>query len=553
MSFRRAFVVAVALSASSLPTVLGADVQNAHLKLPRTARANQAKVVKIFTDAYQTYRRVAFGHDDLQPVSLTFNDGRNGWGATIVDSMSTMAIMGLDDLFNEALAFSSKIDFSQSKVDESVSVFETTIRYLGGLLSAYQLSGSKHQVLVDKAKQVGDKMAFAWVGNNSIPFGELNFTTNTPFIQTSNIAEAGTITLEWSMLSKLTGNDTYRQLAEKSVRQIASLTDPLPGLAAQGIDPSTGQFVGGYVTWGGGSDSYFEYLIKYPRLTLTDDPIFVSTWKAAVDSSIRSLARRSTVGNHLYLADFDDSGMIRNIGSHLECFHGGNWLLGGQLLNNQTIVDFALELVDACWNTYQSTATGIGPEVFAYISSNDLNGTFTGGDPPSVTDLAFYEQHGFYIFNGGSDYILRPEVLESNFYAWRVSGDVKYQQRAAQAIDSINTFLAVNGAFAGIDDVNSINSTKIDDTESFFFAEVLKYLYLTFDDPNHISLDHYVFNTEAHPFIAPPTPASFGGGTTTKPSPPGRPFHAVPGPLPAVSPNSFLPKQIVPLVHGTPL
>lgn len=38
---------------------------------------------------------------------------------------------------------------------------------------------------------------------------------------------------------------------------------------------------------------------------------------------------------------------------------------------------------------------------------------------------------------------------------------------------------------------------------SFFFAETLKYLYLTFTDKNCISLDHYVFNTEAHPFILP--------------------------------------------------
>lgn len=100
----------------------------------------------------------------------------------------------------------------------------------------------------------------------------------------------------------------------------------------------------------------------------------------------------------------------------------------------------------------------------------------TGGTPPAPSDLKFYKEHGFYVFNGGSDYILRPEVLESNFYAWRVTGDVKYQQRAASAINSINSFLGVNGAFAGINDVTVTNSTKIDDTESFFFAEVLKYL-----------------------------------------------------------------------------
>ena len=36
---------------------------------------------------------------------------------------------------------------------------------------------------------------------------------------------------------------------------------------------------------------------------------------------------------------------------------------------------------------------------------------------------------------------------------------------------------------------------------SFFLAETLKYLYLLFSPPDLISLDTYVFNTEAHPFL----------------------------------------------------
>jgi mannosyl-oligosaccharide alpha-1,2-mannosidase len=67
-------------------------------------------------------------------------------------------------------------------------------------------------------------------------------------------------------------------------------------------------------------------------------------------------------------------------------------------------------------------------------------------------------------------------VLESNFYAWRVSGNRKYLNRAAKAIKSINKYLPATVAFAGLDDVNSRKSSKIDDMESFWFAEVLKYL-----------------------------------------------------------------------------
>jgi len=145
-------------------------------------------------------------------------------------------------------------------------------------------------------------------------------------------------------------------LAENSALHIAQLTAPLPGLAAQGIDPSTGKFVGAYVTWGGGTDSYLEYLLKYPRLNFDANPLLLQTWQTAVDSSIKFLKKVSTVGDFTYLADFQDDRQIRHIGSHLECFHAGNWILGGKLLDNQTIVDIGLKLADSCWNTYASTA-----------------------------------------------------------------------------------------------------------------------------------------------------------------------------------------------------
>ena len=193
-----------------------------------------------------------------------------------------------------------------------------------------------------------------------------------------------------------------------------------------------------------------------------------------------------------------------------------------------------LNVVPACWNTYNSTLTGIGPESFAFVGTD---GNYTGSSI-SADQLNFYNQHGFYITD--ADYIERPgsstpsfarcyptnvdiaEVLESNFYAYRVTGDQKYLDRAASAVASFNKYLKLdNGGYTDISDVTKANSSRYDETESFWFAEVLKYLYLTFDDPAHISLDECthcvmirlfatptdtlvdVFNTEAHPFIAP--------------------------------------------------
>ncbi|KAH9027042.1 glycoside hydrolase family 47 protein [Lactarius hengduanensis] len=524
-----------------------AQVQDPGLKLPYDTTQDLADVVKIFTDSYSTYHAYAFGHDEVAPSSKKPLDPRNGWGATIVDAMSTMAstlprpynmpipftfqscvlTRALQTQFNEALDFVQGIDFSKSNTSDTVSVFESTIRYLGGLLSAYELNGQGDKFLVDKAKQLADKLSVAWVQENKIPYNTVDFNTSSPIKEISSIAVAGTLTLEWARLSNYTGDAKYRKLAEGAALAIANNPAPLPGLPAQGIDPSTGQ-----PTWGGGSDSYFEYLIKYAYLSNTNNTAFANAWLTAVDSSIRYLKKTSPIGNHVYLADIDDNGSVRLGRRFSKIYQDG---AGGKLLNNQTIVDLALELNDGCWNTYAGDATGIGPEAFAYTTSGcSILGTANG---VPTNQQQFYCQHGYYITSSG--YIQRPEVLESNFYAWRVTGDRKYLDRARSAVKNFNTYLNIStGGFAGIKDVNNQHTAKDDETQSFWFAEVLKYLYLTFDDPSHISLNDYVFNTEAHPFklLASPAKSTLGSGqlqpsTTDK-------FVYKPGSAPEPSPKS---------------
>ncbi|KAF8739874.1 glycosyl hydrolase 47 family, partial [Rhizoctonia solani] len=483
------------------------NIQKPDLKLPPGADSRAKDAIDLFTSAYTDYKKYAWGHDSLAPVSKAAIDDRNGWGATIVDAMSTMKMMGLENLFTEAVDFSSKIDFRRSKTPDSVSVFETTIRYLGGLISAYELGGKKNQALIVRSRELGDKLARAWVGLNDIPYNNMDFSKDMPIIENSGIAVAGTLVLEWSKLTEYTGNKTYRQLAEKAMSRIGTNDSPLPGLPAQGIDPSTGKPVGDYITWGGGSDSYFEYLIKYGRLTNNASPEWTSRWLTAVDSSIRYLAQtavNTSIPNLIYLGDYT-GGRVRHISSHLACFHGGNWIMGGRLTGNDTIVQYGLHLTDACWNSYEKTGTGIGPEVFAYVGSD---GSWTGQNQ-TASDLEFYRKNGFYVYNGYAYYDLRPEVLESNFYAWRATGDIKYFNRAIAGLESIKKYCRPGVAVGGIWDVRSTNSSYINHTESFFFAEVMKYIYLTFDDPEKFSLDKYVFNTEAHPFEAPPPLQSF--------------------------------------------
>ncbi|KAG9077462.1 maturation of Asn-linked oligosaccharides protein, partial [Ceratobasidium sp. 370] len=166
--------------------------------------------------------------------------------------------------------------------------------------------------------------------------------------------------------------------------------------------------------------------------------------------------------------------------------------MGGRLTDNDTIVEYGLRLTDTCWNTYERTATGLGPEIFGYIGPD---GSKAGRVEPSSADLAFYKQNGFYSYNDTewAYYDLRPEVIE-------------YQKRAQAALSSIEKHCKVEHGYVGLGDVRLISQNDyINQTETFFFAEVLKYLYLTFADPNVIHLDEWVLNTEAHPLLAPPS------------------------------------------------
>ncbi|KAG0147293.1 hypothetical protein CROQUDRAFT_656215 [Cronartium quercuum f. sp. fusiforme G11] len=458
--------------------------------------SSRAEAVKeAFRLAYHDYIQLGYPMDEVAPLTKNGSNTRNGWGATLVDSLDTLFIMGLHDEFEQGLTRTAEIDFSRSYINQTVSIFETTIRYLGGILTAYELTGKKRKDLLDRACQLGHKLVYGWSRpSQKIPYGFLNFTTNQPIIDTSVVAEAGTLILEFDRLSHYSGNDTFRALADRAMKGIMDLPDHFPGLPALEIAPQNDSSVGDYITWGGGTDSYFEYLLKYAMLMDNRDPRYLEEWKKAVYSSITHLLRISN--GHTYLASFSES---RNgtlyVFSHLACFVGGNWLLGGKLIGDKKVIDIALQLINTCMHSYTSTETGLGPEVFRFLGPK---GEVTG-PKMNHTEQEFNKKHGFYITN--PEYVLRPEVLESVFYAWRMTGDQRYQDFTWEAFQSLNKYCKAPASYAAIWNVTDArNVTQINDSESFLYAETFKYIYLTFGHPSQFSLDDYVFNTEAHPF-----------------------------------------------------
>ncbi|KAJ7851200.1 seven-hairpin glycosidase [Mycena leptocephala] len=486
--------------------VRAGNIQLPGLTLPSSAASNAALVKSTFLTAYTDYKTYAWGHDDLEPISKSWTNGRNGWGATIFDSLATLYIMGFTDLFAEAVEFASNVDFSYSHtVGDHVSFFETTIRYLGSMLAAYELNGYKDAALLANAQRLADKLIFGWVpANGPIPYGSINFDTNSADVSSGS----------------LTGNSTYQTFAERGMSAIASNpSPPFPGLSPQQVFAS-GAPDGNVISWDGGNDSYYEYLIKYFKMTANANPLWGKTWAAAVDSSIKQLLKTTSVatGQRTYLTSASGTSNSFSMGD-LACFSGGNWIMGGKLLDNATIVNFGLNLTDSCMNTY-NTPTGIGGGGFAFVTADGK-----GTPPSSAAQQAEFNSFGFY--NTDNSWYMRPEVIEASFesavYAWRATGDLKYQTWAAGVLQGIIKYAKGPVGFTSLNDVTrtDLSTDNLgDNVESFLYAEVFKYLFLMFDDPNHISFDTWIFNTECQPLaMGQNIPAHVGAVLHSEPLP----------------------------------
>jgi mannosyl-oligosaccharide alpha-1,2-mannosidase len=91
------------------------------------------------------------------------------------------------------------------------------------------------------------------------------------------------------------------------------------------------------------------------------------------------------------------------------------------------------------------------------------------------------------------------ETIESLFYAYRLTGNIVYQERAWNAFEHMSVTRSLYGHSTISDVMRKDGGSKRNVQESFWLAETLKYLYLIFDDPERLSLDDWVFNTEGHP------------------------------------------------------
>lgn len=661
----------------------------------KTTRMLRMDMVKeAFLVSWNQYKKYAWGKDEVRPVSNVGFDPFAGWAATLVDALDTLWIMGLTREFHEALTVVEKIDFSTSFRND-IPLFETVIRYLGGLLAAYDLSNEP--ILLQKAIELGDNLMGAFDTPNHMPLVSFLWTNEFQkylFRASSrtSFAEVGSLSVEFTRLAQLSGNATYFDAIDRitdaiytaapkmsipylfpayldasgcNVSEWTEPTDlfqqllntattptntPVPlkqtekdeeerarqakilqkvygpagdKLPTEQVDTDDSQLHKRSVyegqsrpvirahgrgqtailnctetdplgriksfmekfTLGGLTDSTYEYYPKEYLLLNGTDERYKTLYTEMVDAAAKHLIFRPwaegdpdvlMMGNTVR---YGDKGTERETEvSHLACFAGGMFALGGKVFNRPADVAMAAKLTEGCVWAYNATRSGVMPESFHVRACPPRLSTETA-DPPCHFDFAtIFEDYAErdklavadlkaqgqptkkggspmfgYAYNtkevddpatGGkrwpvmkahdmprsfyrmdARYLLRPEALESVFYMHRVTADPKWQEHGWAMVSSILKLTAVRDGtdendparvtgYSAVRDVtddrpaeatngNGEKGNWLDESESFWMGETLKYAYLLFSDQEVVSLDRYVFNTEAHPLRRP--------------------------------------------------
>ncbi|KAJ4894195.1 hypothetical protein Rs2_20989 [Raphanus sativus] len=447
------------------------DVQEDPVDAQRMQRVKEAML-----HAWSSYEKYAWGQDELQPQTKDGVDSFGGLGATMIDALDTLYIMGLDEQFQKAREWvATSLDFDK---DYDASMFETTIRVVGGLLSSYDLSGDK--IFLDKAKDIADRLLPAWDTPSGIPYNFINLRHGNAHNPTwaggdSILADSGTEQLEFIALSQRTGDPKYQQKVEKVI-SVLNKNFPDDGLVPIYISPETANPSHSTITFGAMGDSFYEYLLKvwvFGSKTLSVKH-YRDMWEKSMNGLV-SLVKKSTPSSFTYICEKNGNSLSDKM-DELACFAPGMLALGAFGYDDpaeaKKFLSLAEELAWTCYNFYELTPTKLAGENYFFNSGSDM----------SV---------------GTSWNILRPETVESLFYLWRLTGNKTYQDWGWNIFEAFEKNSRIESGYVGLKDVNT--GVKDNKMQSFFLAETLKYLYLLFSPTTVIPLDEWVFNTEAHP------------------------------------------------------
>ncbi|XP_017029049.1 ER degradation-enhancing alpha-mannosidase-like protein 2 [Drosophila kikkawai] len=441
-------------------------------------------VRRMFQHAYEGYLRHASNYDELRPLTC---DGHDTWGSyslTLIDALDTLAVMGNFTEFQRVTQLlEQKMNFDR---DINVSVFETNIRIVGGLLSAHLLSKRAgldleqgwpcQGPLLRMAEDVARRLLPAFDTNTGMPYGTVNLRYGVPKGETSVTCTAGvgTFLIEFGTLSRLTGNSIYEEVAMRAVHALWAHRSSI-GLFGNHIDVQSGRWTALDSGIGAGVDSLFEYLVKASMLLNRPELLeLFHEARSAIDKYMRKEDWYVWVGmnkGHVTLPVFQS----------LEAFWPGILSIVGD-------TEPALRTISryiGVWKKY-----GFLPEFY----------NIAAGEASPNREV----------------YPLRPELIESAMYLYRATRNEYLLELGEHMLETIEFSAKTKCGYATIRNV--VTHEKENRMESFFLAETSKYLYLLFDEDNFLHDDGsggelvsteddvcvvqagaYIFNTEAHP------------------------------------------------------
>ncbi|PYH96561.1 mannosyl-oligosaccharide 1,2-alpha-mannosidase [Aspergillus ellipticus CBS 707.79] len=478
---------------------------------------HREEVREAFTTSWDAYAKYAWGQDRFHPISKTGSQmSPKGLGWIIVDSLDTMMIMNLTTRLTDARRWIYwNLTYNQN---QDVNTFETTIRMLGGLLSAHYLttqlshvSSRRDHVYLSKAVDLADRLLAAYESGSGIPYASVNIGKRKGIPShmnggASSTAEAATVQLEMKYLSNLTGDGVYWRKAEK-VMEVLDNNGVQDGLVPIFVSPETGEFKYKEIRLGSRGDSYYEYLVK--QYLQTNEPIYSDMWEEALAGIQKNLVTSTKNSNLHIIAELPDGigGRLSPKMDHLVCFLPGSIAIGATEgttdPQKEEQMRLARELTKTCWSQYAVTDTGLAPEIVWWEANTTDLDPFPGSShrPPSSDYIESWRKDAT-IKPFDAHNLQRPETVESLFLMYRVTNDPIYRQWGWEILKALQKHTLVDDGegHTSLNDVTKVPSEKRDNMESFWLSETLKYLYLLFSPRDFLPLTENVFNTEAHIF-----------------------------------------------------
>ncbi|XP_010542915.1 PREDICTED: alpha-mannosidase I MNS4 isoform X2 [Tarenaya hassleriana] len=410
------------------------------------AKLLRDEVREMFYHSFDGYMKHAFPLDELKPLSCEGEDTLGGYALTLIDSLDTLALLGDRANFTSSVEWIGKN--LQFNINKTVSVFETSIRVLGGLLSAHLIASdyatgmripSYDNELLVLAEDLARRMLPAFDTPTGIPFGSVNLMHGVDKHESkiTSTAGGGTLTLEFGVLSRLTNDPVFEQVAKNAVRGLWARRSNLDLVGAH-INVFTGEWTQKDAGIGTSIDSFYEYLLKAYIL----------------------------FGDEEYLYMFQEA-----YGAVMQYLHKDPWYVEVNM-DSAAIVWPLFNSLQAFWPGLQVLAGDIDPAIRTHTAFFSVWRRY-GFTPEGFNLATLSVQHG------QKSYPLRPELIESTYWLYKATRDPRYLDAGRDFVTSLQYGARCPCGYCHITDVEF--HKQEDHMESFFLAETVKYLWLLFD------------------------------------------------------------------------